>query len=91
VKNRFQSLPFKCNLQRYTADCVLRPGPGMGERTTCGTTRDVYLQALEYDSTGRGMSGQEAVSMVGLYKSEKQSADAILARYKPDKSGIQCN
>jgi len=26
----------------------------------CGTTRDVYLQALEYDSTGRGMSGQEA-------------------------------
>ena len=29
----------------------------------CGTTRDVYLQALEYDSTGRGMSGQEAVSM----------------------------
>ena len=44
-------------------DCVLRPGPGMGERTTCGTSRDVYLQALEYDSTGRGMSGQEAVSM----------------------------
>ena len=44
-------------------DCVLRAGPGMGERVTCGVTRDVYLQALEYDSTGRGMSGQEAVSM----------------------------
>ena len=44
-------------------DCVLRAGPGMGERVTCGSTRDVYLQALEYDSTGRGMSGQEAVSV----------------------------
>ena len=44
-------------------DCVLRAGPGMGERVTCGCTRDVYLQALEYDSTGRGMSGQEAVSV----------------------------
>ena len=45
------------------SDCVLRPGPGMGERATCGTSRDVYLQALEYDTTGRGMSGQEAVAM----------------------------
>ena len=45
------------------SDCVLRPGPGVGERATCGAVRDVYLQALEYDSTGRGMSGQEAVSV----------------------------
>ena len=45
------------------SDCALRPGPGLTERTTCGTTRDVYLQALEYDTTGRGMSGQEAVTM----------------------------
>ena len=44
-------------------DVVLRPGPGVGERATCGAVRDVYLQALEYDSTGRGMSGQEAVSV----------------------------
>ena len=41
----------------------VRPGPGLTERATCGTTRDVYLQALEYDVTGRGMSGQEAVTM----------------------------
>ena len=45
------------------SDVVLRPGPGVGERATCGAVRDVYLQALEYDSTGRGMSGQEAVSV----------------------------
>ena len=45
------------------SDCAIRPGPGLTERATCGTTRDVYLQALEYDVTGRGMSGQEAVTM----------------------------
>ena len=45
------------------SDVVLRPGPGVGERAVCGAARDVYLQALEYDSTGRGMSGQEAVSV----------------------------
>ena len=40
---------------------VLRPGRVVGAppAAPCAT----YLQALEYDSTGRGMSGQEAVSV----------------------------
>ena len=45
------------------AACVLKGGPGMKRKEVCGTQRDIYLQALEYDANGRGMSGQEAVTM----------------------------
>ena len=30
---------------------------------TCGALRDIYVQSLEYESTGRGMSGKEACSV----------------------------
>ena len=45
------------------AACILKGGPGMKRKEVCGAQRDIYLQALEYDANGRGMSGQEAVTM----------------------------
>ena len=47
----------------HAAACVLKGGPGMKRKEVCGAQRDIYLQALEYDANGRGMSGQEAISM----------------------------
>jgi len=47
----------------HAAACVLKGGPGMKRTEVCGASRDIYLQALEYDANGRGMSGQEAVTM----------------------------
>ena len=42
---------------------MLKGGPGMKRTEVCGAQRDIYLQALEYDANGRGMSGQEAITM----------------------------
>ena len=47
----------------HAAACVLKGGPGMKRTEVCGAQRDIYLQALEYDANGRGMSGQEAITM----------------------------
>lgn len=47
----------------HAAACVLKSGPGMKRTETCGSQRDIYVQALEYDANGRGMSGQEAIAM----------------------------
>ena len=30
---------------------------------TCGSLRDIYVQSLEFEATGRGMSGKEACSV----------------------------
>jgi hypothetical protein len=42
VKNRFQSLPFKCNLQRYTVDVE----PGKAPSHTIISTAAVGLYTL---------------------------------------------
>lgn len=47
----------------HAAACVLKGGPGMKRTEVCGSQRDLYIQALEYDANGRGMSGQEAITM----------------------------
>ena len=48
---------------RCSDACVLKGGPGMKRTEVCGAQRDILPQALEYDANGRGMSGQETITM----------------------------
>jgi hypothetical protein len=79
VKNRFQSLPIKCNLQRYNEDFKLlcqKVLPFLGEEDLCAFTRGLLPAGAEVVHTGGIGGGGNNDDMRG------HGRDA-LSRYRP--------